>query len=576
MMRAAFLVASSLVVAAACGGDPSATSSLATAASQPGRATPAPAADDEVRATVERVLASAEHPGLKWNDIHDVAPMLTPLYNAEADRLIWFTGSSPDASLGEALAAISAAGDRGLDPTDYDAAALVEQWPAVKAGTASGPERALFDLSVSVAAARMLRGVHVGRVDPATMNWGYDIAEKRFDLAAVFRDARLAKGLSATLDALEPGVSHYGRAKRTLAAYRSLASAGEPAAVPDLPKGQTKVEPGKTWAGLPQLAARLRVFGDLPRGASVSDTGYTGAIVNAVRSFQSRHGLEADGVIGAGTIKTINVPLAQRVRQIELAMERMRWLPELSNRPNVFVNVPLFRLWATDPVSGEEPLRMNVVVGRSLNHKTPIFVEQMEYVIFRPYWNPPYGITVKELVPHQRRDRTYFDREQLEIVASGDDNAKALAVTDENLAAVVAGKLHVRQRPGPDNSLGLAKFIFPNSENVYMHGTPAPELFARVRRDFSHGCVRLADPARFAEWVLRDNPDWPRQKIDAAMKGERPTRVNLKQPVTVVLFYDTVHVNSEGVVFFADDIYAHDRALDAALVRGYPYAIKKS
>jgi L,D-transpeptidase YcbB len=109
-----------------------------------------------------------------------------------------------------------------------------------------------------------------------------------------------------------------------------------------------------------------------------------------------------------------------------------------------------------------------------------------------------------------------------------------------------------------------------------MHGTPAPELFARVRRDFSHGCVRLEDPARFAEWVLRDNPDWPRKKIDATMKGERPTRVNLKQPLTVVVFYDTVHVNSEGVVFFADDIYAHDRALDAALVRGYPYAIRKS
>jgi len=566
-----------LVIVSACGGEAPATNGVAAAAApRPAQSAPAPIADDQVRPTVERVLASAEHPGLRWTDIHDVAPALTPLYNAETDRLIWFTGNSPDAPLGEALAAISAAGDRGLDPDDYDAAALAEQWPAIKAGTASGPERAMFDLAVSVAAARMLRGVYVGRVDPATMDWGYDITEKPFDLAAVFGEARHAKGLSATLDALEPKVSHYGRAKRTLAAYKLLASAGEPAAVPDLVKGQTKVEPGKTWAGVPQLAARLRIFGDLARDASVSGTAYSGAIVDAVKSFQSRHGLAPDGVIGAGTLKTINVPLEQRVRQIELAMERMRWLPELSNRPNVFVNVPLFRLWATDPVSGKEPLRMNVVVGRSLNHKTPIFVEQMEYVIFRPYWNPPYGITVKELVPHQRRDPAYFDREQLEIVASGDDNARALAPTDENLAAVVSGKLHVRQRPGPANSLGLVKFIFPNSENVYMHGTPAPELFARVRRDFSHGCVRLEDPAGFAEWVLRDNPEWPRQKIDAAMKSERPTRVNLKQPLTVVLFYDTVHVNSEGVVFFADDIYAHDRALDAALLRGYPYAIKKS
>ena len=218
---------------------------------------------------------------------------------------------------------------------------------------------------------------------------------------------------------------------------------------------------------------------------------------------------------------------------------------------------------------------MNVVVGKSLNHKTPIFVETMEYVVFRPYWNPPYGITVKEIIPHARRDASYMDREDLEIVASGADDAKSLPPTPENLSAVVSGKLYLRQRPGPENSLGLAKFIFPNANNVYMHGTPAQQLFSRVRRDFSHGCIRLEDPARFAEWVLRDNPAWPRDKIDAAMQGERPTQVNLKQRLTVVLFYDTVHVNSDGVVFFADDIYAHDKALDAALVRGYPYATKK-
>jgi murein L,D-transpeptidase YcbB/YkuD len=231
-------------------------------------------------------------------------------------------------------------------------------------------------------------------------------------------------------------------------------------------------------------------------------------------------------------------------------------------------------MWATDPVRGDEPLRMSVVVGQSLNHRTPLFIEQMEYVIFRPYWNPPMGITVKELIPHARHDPSYLDREQLEIVASDADNAPAMPATPENLAAVVAGKLFMRQKPGPKNSLGLAKFIFPNAENVYMHGTPAPQLFSRARRDFSHGCIRLEDPARFGEWVLRDQPEWTRERIDAAMQGQRPTRVNLKQPLTVVLFYDTVHVNSEGVVFFVDDIYAHDRALDAALRQGYPFPVK--
>jgi murein L,D-transpeptidase YcbB/YkuD len=214
---------------------------------------------------------------------------------------------------------------------------------------------------------------------------------------------------------------------------------------------------------------------------------------------------------------------------------------------------------------------MKVVVGKSLENRTPVFVQHMEYVIFRPYWNPPRTIVTKEIVPHARRDPSYLEREDLEIVASGDEDAAALPATPENLDAVVAGRLYVRQRPGPRNSLGLAKFIFPNHENVYMHGTPATQLFLRTRRDFSHGCIRVEDATLLAEWVLRDVPGWTRKRIEEAMQGERPTRVNLKEPLMVVLFYDTVHVNSEGVVHFASDIYSHDRELDEALARGYPH-----
>ena len=298
---------------------------------------------------------------------------------------------------------------------------------------------------------------------------------------------------------------------------------------------------------------------------------YDAALVEAVKRFQARHILDADGVVGSATIEALNVPLAARVRQLELAMERGRWLPALSERPMVFVNVPIFRLWASDPVRGEEALRMNVVVGKSLSHSTPLFVQEMEYVIFRPYWNPPYSIVKEEILPRARRDPSYLDAERFEIVATGDDDAKALPATPENLDAVEAGRLYVRQKPGPENSLGLAKFIFPNQENVYMHGTPAPHLFARTRRDFSHGCIRLENPTGLAEWVLRDVPGWTRERIDEAMQAERPKQVNLREPLRVVIFYDTVHVNSENVVHFVSDIYGHDRILDEALERGYPY-----
>lgn len=533
----------------------------------------APVLDPGVAETVATILSAANHPGLTWSVIGDVVADLQPLYEAEPDKLLWFDGTTPAPAAEATLAAVVAAGDHGLDPADYDAASLTAQWQQLRTGPSAPPDRALFDLGLSVGAARMLRAVHLGRVDPATMLWGYHIERKKVDAAALLREVRDGKGLAALLDDLEPHVSHYARARRTLAAYRALAAKGEPEPVPALPKGQTKIEPGKAWVGAPELASRLRVLGDLTEPVPAEPT-YTRALADAVKRFQERHGLESDGVIGAATIKAVNVPLADRVRQIELAMERMRWLPPLGDRPNVFVNVALFRMWATDPATGEEPLRMNVVVGQSLNHKTPLFVEQMEYVVFRPYWNPPRGITVKELIPHARRDPGYMDREQLEIVATGDDNARALPPTPENLSAVVAGKLFIRQKPGPSNSLGLAKFIFPNDEDVYMHGTPAQQLFSRARRDFSHGCVRLEDPARFAEWVLRDEPQWNRDRIGQAMQHDRPTRVNLKQPLTVVLFYDTVHVNSEGVVFFADDIYGHDRSLDTALTAGYPYPVK--
>jgi murein L,D-transpeptidase YcbB/YkuD len=530
--------------------------------------------DPDVAFTLEQALASAEHPELTWGKIPDVVPALKPLYEAEPDRLFWFDGTAPVARLESTLTALAAVGDHGFDPLDYDAASLADAWASLKTGVGSGADRALLDLGLSVAVARIVKAVAVGRVDPATMYWGYESKAKQVDVQALMRAARDGQGLAATLDEIAPKVTHYTRARRTLALFRERAKAGEPEAVPPLAKGQTKIEPGKSWSGLTQVAARLRVFGDLTPDAAATGASYSGAIVEAVKRFQMRHGLENDGVIGAGTIKALNVTLAERVRQIELAMERMRWLPALDTRPNVFVNVALFRLWATDPATGNEPLRMNVVVGKSLNHQTPIFVEHMEYVIFRPYWNPPQGIIMKEILPHARRDASYFQKEDLEIVASGDDNAPALPPTPENLAKVAAGRLHIRQRPGPHNSLGLAKFIFPNADDIYMHGTPAQQLFSRARRDFSHGCIRLEDPARFAEWVLRDQPEWTRQRIDAAMQGARPTRVNLKQPLTVVLFYDTVHVNSEGVQFFVEDIYGHDKALDAALQRGYPYPVK--
>lgn len=315
------------------------------------------------------------------------------------------------------------------------------------------------------------------------LGWGYVVTASPTARAALLRAARGDGGVPALLDRLEPSYPHYVRNRRELAHYRGLAQAGEPAPLPALPKG-AKVEPGRSWAGVAALRARLKVLGDLaaeapPAQAPPDELLYDAATVAAVKRFQARHILDPDGVVGAGTIEALNVPLARRVRQLELAMERGRWLPRLTDRPTVFVNVPLFRLWASDPVRGEEPLRMNVVVGKAVSNRTPIFLEEMEYVVFRPYWNPPRGITTKEIIPHARRDPSYLERENLEIVASGDDDAPALPATGANLDAVAAGRLRVRQRPGPTNSLGLASSSSRTTRTSTCTGLP--------RSSSSHG-----------------------------------------------------------------------------------------
>ncbi len=551
----------------------------APSAATQGPVEPAGPPAPEVQAAVQGVLDSGRHPWLSWPEVTGVLGGLNDLYAAEPDGLFWFVGAKAHPALAGALETLALADAQGLDPADYDALPLRKRWEAMS-GATSAKDRALFDVALSASAMRLLQSAHVGRVDPRLVGFDYDVSAKRLDLAATLRSARDAGGLPAAVAAAEPQFPVYRRLVKALADYRSLAAAGEPAKVPPLGAGLKKVVPGKPWAGVPALAARLRAFGDLPADASapaVAADGtpvYAGAVVDAVQSFQRRHALEPDGVLGAGTIEVLDVSVAHRVRQIELALERERWLPETRKEPHVFVNVPLFRLWAYDPAQPDDSLKMRVVVGKTLGHATPIFIDQMEYLIFRPYWSPPPSIIRSEIVPKARRDPSYLERQNMEIVASGDEGAPALAATPENLDQVVSGRLFVRQKPGEKNSLGLAKFIFPNSENVYMHGTPAQSLFARARRDFSHGCIRLEDPAALAQWLLRGSPEWTKERIEAAMHGERPTHVNIRPKVTVYLFYDTAYVDSKSVVYFADDYYGHDAQLARALAHGYPYPRK--
>jgi murein L,D-transpeptidase YcbB/YkuD len=476
----------------------------------------------------------------------------------------------PNRDARDAMALLADAVVEGLDPRDYDAARL--QALAVALDAAREPpatDVTTFDASLSVNTLSYFRHVHAGRIDPRAIGFEMNAPPDDDDFAAILGAALAGHRIREAAAALPPPLALYRDLRGVLARYRSLAA--DPSIEPLPPPGAT-VHPGESYAGVAALHRLLVRVGDLPADSPppVTSSAYGGALIDGVKHFQIRHGLRDDGVMGQETQAALGVPLSRRVRQIELALERLRWLPHLGLARLLVVNIPTFQLWGWDamPADGAPTLGMKVIVGRALNTRTPVFVEEMPYIIFRPYWNVPPSIARQEIVPALQRDPEYLTRQDMQIVSGQGDDARVVALSGESLALVRQGALRVRQRPGPKNSLGLVKFVFPNDDNVYLHGTPALQLFGRSRRDFSHGCVRVEDPVALAAWVLKDQPDWTQERILEAMNANRPLRVDLQRPIQVILFYVTALVMPEdGTMRFAEDIYRHDVRLDRALAR---------
>jgi L,D-transpeptidase YcbB len=468
-----------------------------------------------------------------------------------------------------ALYILGRAPDVGLAPADFDVADFRQAVAAIDAGHSTAAERRSFDEHLSGRVLRYLRQLHLGRVDPRRIGFKLSIPADQHDFVHVLRDALAADRLTRAAAEMTPPLVQYRLLRAMLARYRTL-SAGHSL---QFPPASAPIHPGDRYAALAQLSGFLEAVGDLTPGSGPpgETTRYEGLIVDGVKRFQIRHGLEADGVIGASTHAALRVPLAWRVRQIELALERLRWLPDLGDRRFIALNIPMFQLWGWDaiPPTGEPAFGMRAIVGRARVTQTPIFVAEMDHLIFRPYWNVPRSILLGEILPQYERNANTPARSDFEIVRGEGDDARPLEMTPANLALLRRGVLRLWQRPGPNNALGLVKFVFPNDSNVYLHGTPTQALFSRSRRDFSHGCVRVEDPAALAAWVLGDQPDWTRARILDAMSGTTSVRVNLTQPIPIVLFYMTAAVMPEdGTVRFAEDVYGHDKTLDRMLIAG--------
>ncbi len=464
----------------------------------------------------------------------------------------------------DALRLLASAADEGLEPGDYGVDGLRA---LVQASAASpGPEAiASADVGLSRAMLQYLRDLHMGRVDPRSVGFVLDVPRDGHDFSQLLRDAVERRQVVDTARMWAPRGPQYPALRVALARYRGLAAAEARVLLPIT----TAVHPGERYPALATVFGRLRWLGDADAEAQEpAGEVYEEAIVEAVRHFQRRHGLTADGVLGKQTIVALEAPMVGRVRQIELAMERLRWLPHEAESRLVLVNIPMFRLfaWDTIPPAGAPAFSTGVIVGRALRTRTPVFAANLAEIIYRPFWNVPTSILRKEILPKLATDPGYLQREQMELVAGQGDRSPVVAPTPENLARLRTGTVRLRQRPGPANSLGLIKFSFPNENDVYMHGTPAQALFARSRRDFSHGCVRVEDPQGLAEWVLRDQAGWDREHIASAMQADVSSRVAVRAPVRVMLLYSTAAVLLDsGEVAFADDIYGHDQRLDRAL-----------
>ncbi|HSE84021.1 MAG TPA: L,D-transpeptidase family protein [Thermodesulfobacteriota bacterium] len=457
------------------------------------------------------------------------------------------------------------ADQEGLNPLDYHLteinAFLMEMYHDRMIENPPDPAD-LAKLDMMLTDAFFLYGSHLlnGRINPEAVDVEWLLDHQEPDLVTILQGALSFNQIDEKLNTLLPQHPAYNRLKQALYRYREIAAKG---GWPVVPPG-AKMKRGSRGERVTALRARLIASGDLIGGAGENKDIFDLTLERAVRGFQSRHGLDVDGTVGPATLAELNVPVEQRIRQIELNMERWRWLPQNLGRRYILVNIANFELYI---VENEQPwMSMRVVVGKPYWY-TPMFSAEMTHLVLNPTWNIPEKIVLEEVASRIKQDPEYLSKQNIKVLQSWKSNAGEIdpktidwsKVTEKNL------NFRLRQQPGPLNPLGQIKFMFPNQFSVYLHDTPFQYHFRRTKRIFSHGCIRVEKPLELAEYVLRQDPQWTREKIRAAIKKGVTQNVNLPEPIPVYLLYFTAWVDADGTVQFRDDIYERDKELDKAL-----------
>jgi len=526
---------------------------------------PAPVAEG-VQAQIATAVAAYRVPQRSSSVDYGATEALRSVYAQRANAPLWSRDGRATPQAQALIRELQRADTYGLQREDYagDAIAALAQQPSGSA-VADAARWGRFDVQLSGAALRFMSDLHYGRVKPTSVGFNLQTMHQRIDLGASLSALADATDVAKAINEIEPPFHHYALLKDALTKYLGLTQHPE---LKNLPAISGSIKPGNAYAGAPALRRLLVALGDLPAGGSTpaDETTLTPELSAGVRAFQQRHGLTPDGALGKTTFTALTTPFAKRVRQMDLTLERWRWLPPFDTPP-IIVNIPQFRLFAfrTTEDRVADILQMDVIVGKTYT-QTPVFESDMRYVVFRPYWDIPPSILRKEMLPKIRANPGYVAANRLQIVGGQGDDSPVVAPSPAAIEGLASGKLRLRQIPGPDNALGLVKFMFPNVYNVYLHSTPAHRLFGETVRAFSHGCIRVSDPAALGTYVMRDEPgEWTREKVEAAMNGTKTQRVNLQHPIRVLILYGTALATEAGPVLFFDDLYGLDKKLEQQL-----------
>lgn len=453
--------------------------------------------------------------------------------------------------------------EEGLNPNKEEAGRLRSRYMLTSSAKKPWrPEiaqlRKEIDLLLTANYFKYAKTIWKGKIDPNHEHLEWFVQGKKIKYGKML-DAILSNNAKTnTFIELEPVHPEYRQLKNCLYKYRTIQQKG---GLPQIPANVKKLAKGDTNQQVVTLRKILFLTGDLK--AASADSIFDESLVNAVKHFQKRHGIRADGVVEAKTLKELNVPVEDRITQIIVNMERWRWVPEKIADSFLLVNIPEYKLHVYE--NNKEVWDMNVIVGKAATH-TPIFNDELEFIVMSPHWNVPQSIAVNEILPTLQKDSTFLLRQNMEIFKGGDyKNPVDPTQIDWRSQDITKFNYTFRQKPGTGNALGNVKFVFPNEYDVYLHDTPTGHLFSQDERGFSHGCIRIQEPVKLAEYLLQEDPTWNQELIKKTIYGGEERFVKLKKKIPVYILYFTTWVDKDGNLNFRHDIYGHDKKLKDVL-----------